>query len=952
MLIERAEFQTTEKAERQRFEFKAGSLNLFSTDEDRAKSDLFSAISLVLWGKDERVDGVDADAGDLKEGSISLNVNGKKLELSRDFVSNDLKLQSEQGAEPGGAKDLLAGISKDLFNTLFLVGQDEGGSGQLADKSKRLSLLGQFASLSEKNSNIDKAVRLVEEKLEKYPFRAKTYKIDDLIAGLSRGKVVLEERLVQLERERQAASEQIDELKLLEESLERARRTRKREEYFQLCLETAELDARIMKVQQRMLHEAEIKKELQSLGDLSYFPISAQRKVQELGAMRSSRLGDLERLDQEIAEGEKEAKLIADTFNGETPGLEKFSLEESQQLFSLASSLNTAQEELEQLTAQRSQEMRRVKDSGVDFDSISLIRKAILAMEPADVEEATQISGELKWQKEKLSSLVALSQKTGGQLKVLSEEISRFNQKSRKIKTILIGLTSVSGLAALALLVSQNAQTVIFSTIAITSFVLSLIALLAFPPILSGLRKDLELKFEEISEQQKKFDANELELSGTVSEIQKRGDQIAKIYKFSSAAELFKKLQSYSGFSATLKQLDVLDHVLANCETQINNLNKEASTYFDRVGVSPIIMTQAAITGLASEILRHKEHSRGMERGTAILNHRKTEKRFMEDEIADIDDVLKDYFKKAKLSDLSNVDAALEEFDQKAQSFRKWESLSLELKRMEKDLTSEILEHDLSTVLYKLQHRRTDAWTTMQDLISRYPEILTETIEDAEIGRLTQGEARTAEDDLLEKAARAEALRADIRAVAKNFDEFHPRTQNELEILERDLDMIKHNKAALSLAKDSLVRVAQESKSSWSQELAEISNEMLADSELEVKKIEWDENMDMILTINKQEEPIHENALQKIAAKGLLKQINWMTRLTLCRYIAKRMPLPVVLDEPFCDLDDKRFAACMNLLLNKLLPHCQLIVLTCQRVRHQWFVDKLADADKEKVKFI
>jgi uncharacterized protein YhaN len=127
---------------------------------------------------------------------------------------------------------------------------------------------------------------------------------------------------------------------------------------------------------------------------------------------------------------------------------------------------------------------------------------------------------------------------------------------------------------------------------------------------------------------------------------------------------------------------------------------------------------------------------------------------------------------------------------------------------------------------------------------------------------------------------------------------------------------------------------------------------MLKDAGLEVSKIEWDENMEMTLTLSEKNEAVHESLFTRRVPRGLIKQINWLTRLMLCRYIARRLPLPVVLDEPFADLDDKRFAGCMSLLLRKILPHCQLIVMTSQRVRHQWYVDKLSAAEKERIMFI
>ncbi|MBX9723980.1 MAG: hypothetical protein K2X81_21420, partial [Candidatus Obscuribacterales bacterium] len=842
---------------------------------------------------------------------------------------------------------------KEIFSSLFLVGQDDSNSRHFSDRAQRITLLGQFANMSENtSSDVDKAVQVIEEKLDKFPFRGKVYRIDDLISGLSRGKSVLEERLLHLEREKDEASAHIEELKQLEEELQVGRRTQKREEYFQLCLETAELDARIMKVQQRLSYEADIKREITVLGDLADFPISAQRRVQELWTMLQARHGDRDRLDMEIMASIKEANLLKEQYSKHAAGLDQYVLEDAQQLYGLAKNLQAAQEELEQLQLDRAKEMRRVKNSGVDFDSISLTRKSILAMDPAALEEAYKLSNELKWQKEKLANLVSISEGTGRQVKVVGEEIALFNSKSRKIKATLMSLTTVALLVAAVLVVQHSPNLAMITTIFGTSFVLMLIALLALPPLLTGVRKDMEGKADALDEQRKKFDTEELDLSNLISDLQRRGDELAKENGYDSSVDLFKNVQTYSSVSGQLKQLDISEHMILSREQQIKNMSADAHSYFNRIDRKLSIVTTAAITGLASEILRHKESLRELERGNAVLNHRKSESKLMNSKILEFEAELRELFEKARLTEPSNIERSFEEFDQKALKYAKWESLSKELGRIEKDITTEILDADLSTVLYKLQHRRTGAWNTMQDLIAKYPEILSETLEDNEIGRINQGENDNLESILNQKQSRADELRSTIRSAAKNFDDFHPKTQHELEILERDLISARHTKNSLNLARICLMQVAQESKSSWSEELALIADEMLSNSNLEVRKIEWNEQMEMMISVANHDDPIHETALEKKVSRGLLKQINWITRLMLCRYICKRVPLPIVLDEPFCDLDDKRFEACMELLVRKILPHCQLIVLTCQKVRHQWLLNKLPDIDKQKIQFI
>lgn len=946
MQIESAYYSTKRvEDEPKQFVFKPDRLNLLCTEEEQSKSDLFTTISnIISSNKDETISG----GADLKEGSLYLRIDDQQIVLKRNFQEKQLDFSPPEAEKI--ANDQFAGVSKEMFQTLLLIGQDEGSSSMLADRGVRLNLLGQLASKTEQNRNIERAIRLVEEKQERYPFKGKNYRIDDLLTGLNRGKVVLEERLGQLERERAEAGSLIDELKQLESEQVLDKDILKREEYFSLCLETAELDARIMMVQQKLYQLEDLNKQIRQFEHIANFPVSGQRKVQELWVNRQSRLADLQRHDDELLKSIQDTKAQEDILTAHNEELEQFTIEDSQQLFGLSKTIAGAQAEIEQLRQERDKEMRRVKDAGVRFDDIALIRKTVLGMSPSDIETANTLANDLKRQKDKLQTLVEFSQGTGVQLKELHEEIKGFDLKFRKIRNVLLSLVVAS---ALIVLFSLTGEQEVLGTIFQTSFVLSVAGLLLLPPLLSGVRKQFESKVEGLIQQQGSSDQKEINLSDLIAKIQSEGEQIAHRYGMESSAELFKKLQTYAMFAGRLKQLDILEQMLETREQNLQSLSKEGMVYLEKVNRGSSIVTAAAISVLASEILWHRESMRKLERSTAVVNHRKSERKFLEGELAEIDAVLVDYFERAALRDPENIDDSFEEFESQCKVYRNWESLKQELERVESEISnSDVFETDLTEMLAKLQHRRADAWNFMQELIAKYPDILGETIEDEEIGRMGHGDLQKLHDQIEGREERINALRNSVREAIKNFDEFHPKTQHEVEILERDLVLIRRNRASLNLAKETLMRVARESKTSWSQELAAISTDMLADMDLDVAKIDWDDNLDITVTLRDQDQTLHESELDAKCSRGLRQQISWIMRLMLCRYIVNRLPLPVVLDEPFCDLDDRRFTGCMDLLIHKVLPHCQLIVLTSQKVRHKWFIENLPFPDKTKIAIV
>ncbi|MBX9567543.1 MAG: hypothetical protein K2X77_01555 [Candidatus Obscuribacterales bacterium] len=847
------------------------------------------------------------------------------------------------------------------FKPFFVIEQDESLQDTFVDPQLRLSILGHLESRSDTSTTIDNAIKTVTEKLEKYPFRNKQHRIEDLLTALNRGKALLEERLHQLERERLEASILVEELRRLEDELETIRRTQKREEYFQLCLETAELDSRIMKVQQRLLHEAELKRELQSLGNLSRFPISALRKVNELWTKRLARISDKDRLFDEISAGEQEIIQLQSSFLAGAGAIQEFSLEDTQQLYGLAKIIEAANTEVEQLQHDRSKEMRRVKEAGVDFDAIALLRKTILAMKPSDLEEAYRLQSELKSNKDTLNTAIALTKNMNSQLKTLELDLISFNAKGTRAFQAFTGLLSFSAALLVVASVSKASEySTILMSICLTCFFLLLAVLIALPQLFKGVRNDLDTRISTLAVERDQHADNELKFSEAVAKVQQRAEQLAVSNQFRNAADMFKKLQTYAGLAAQLKQLDLFDHLLAAREQQLENLLKEANDkYFKRLDRKLSKITTAACTALAGEILLHKEQHRELDRNTTVIEHRRSELRFLEGEINDINSMLRDFFYKAGLTDPEDLDKSYEEFEQKSQNYRKWDSITIELERMSKDLATEILENDLGTVLMKLQHRRTDAWAKMQDLIGLYPGILSETIDDTEIGRLVHGESTGLENSLQTTEQKAEELRQRIRSMVHNFDEFHPRTKHELEVLERDLKKVNHNKQALELARASLIKVAQESKSFWAHELKELSDQFLKGLDLEIEEIIWDKDLHVKIKLKGEDSALEEEQLKLLSSKGgqrnerisrgLTRLVSWLPRMILCQYVSRKSPFPLVLEEPFFDLDDKRFADCMKLLLKNVLKDCQIIVLSSQKVRFSWFLENLSAPDKALV---
>ena len=134
----------------------------------------------------------------------------------------------------------------------------------------------------------------------------------------------------------------------------------------------------------------------------------------------------------------------------------------------------------------------------------------------------------------------------------------------------------------------------------------------------------------------------------------------------------------------------------------------------------------------------------------------------------------------------------------------------------------------------------------------------------------------------------------------------------------------------------------------WSSQLNEISKEMLGRLNTDFESLQFDPDLKMTARRKGVSEPLQPSNIYSQLSIGTREQLFWLARMSISRLLSKNVPLPIILDEPFSEADDKRFATMMGFLIDVLLKEHQVIVLSCHHMRHQWLTNEL-NAEQKKL---
>jgi hypothetical protein len=402
-------------------------------------------------------------------------------------------------------------------------------------------------------------------------------------------------------------------------------------------------------------------------------------------------------------------------------------------------------------------------------------------------------------------------------------------------------------------------------------------------------------------------------------------------------------MQSYSTAAAQLKDLDLLEQLVASRQSNATKIKEEIEPYLRKASWATNSINPALADKLADEIIHFIEERKSIKAAQESLEHQRAEIKFLTDELRDIEGMLREHFQQARLKSADNVEVGYGEFNQAITLYRKWEKIKSEINHIEQDTTSEFIGEELPALLEKYEKQRAELWERIEEIILRYPDI-------ASLPAPQPGTVASVDHELAESLRnQRDELSVRVRAAMRDYDQSYLQLIEEKEQIEKELNNVKRAQKALSLAKDTFIKLSDETHAHWSSRLNEISRQMLDTLPSDFESLHFDPDLRMTARRKGMSEPLQPANIMSQLSIGTREQLYWLSRMVVSRFLSQDLALPIILDEPFSEADDERFREIMIFVLDTLLLQHQVILFSCHEERHEWLLDRLTPAQKEKI---
>jgi hypothetical protein len=204
--------------------------------------------------------------------------------------------------------------------------------------------------------------------------------------------------------------------------------------------------------------------------------------------------------------------------------------------------------------------------------------------------------------------------------------------------------------------------------------------------------------------------------------------------------------------------------------------------------------------------------------------------------------------------------------------------------------------------------------------------------------------ARLDEEDDRERTA-DERQRTETRAFLNRYEREAPTLRTSLERHRVARRRAREFAASIELARDTLQQISQETYRDWAKAINQGANEILRALGSHVKDLRFDEGLQLQLK--------HSGRLltgaeaERQLSAGAIDGVYLAARIAVSRYLSGgKEVLPLILDDPFSNADDPRLLSGLELLLQAIAPHQQVLLLACQTSRYAWARTQLGSADR------
>jgi recombinational DNA repair ATPase RecF len=180
-----------------------------------------------------------------------------------------------------------------------------------------------------------------------------------------------------------------------------------------------------------------------------------------------------------------------------------------------------------------------------------------------------------------------------------------------------------------------------------------------------------------------------------------------------------------------------------------------------------------------------------------------------------------------------------------------------------------------------------------------------------------------------------EALRRGVQNVADRYHADHPGALARLEVVERELRRAQAFRDSVTLAKQTIERVARETHRRWAEFLNQRVTDLLKDVGSSIGRVRFGEDLDFAVSLPGGQQAARGKAVHQLSS-GARDQLHLAVRLAISEFLSRGgESLPLLIDDCFATSDDDRTRQGMKLLLDTFSRQHQILFVTCHRARHE-----------------
>jgi uncharacterized protein YhaN len=908
----------------------------------------------------------DREARRPKNGAIfsarmDVNALERRLTIQRDFNTGAFQVfdrdrnnqevthqfKGENGEDEVGQK--LTGMTRELFASTCFVGQrelDEHAFGGAADLATLVQGIADSASPSGTSAQ---AVRILGETLEHIPVNDRKVKVDSLIRDLELVRQDLLNKIRAYERDRQDVAASFDRLMIINRVLSGDSSRFKATEYQNLKFQLHDAESRLTKLREVVNRHREINERMEQLAGIEDFPAELKRPIEELWERRNNKAAEIEKIKKDFSPQqslyeEKKANLLQRSY-----GLDSFSIEQVQQVASLAGSMSTAEEELAGLVTRRLNEREKLAGPQASDLEIEKVRKSMQSLEAEGIENARSYNSLVIAFQDQIKEAERTLHRTRARQKEFEEKRQEETTKKRNL-SILLGLISVILVVLAVVLMVVVKQGAFIAPVLLIIGLLGIagtvvVALPVFQPDrlyasdFRSIEADTTRITSDLEDKHNKVGALELKL-----------DTLARKVGLAARGDLLVRLDQYAIQAVKLKELDLLEQMLDQKQATMNRFRADLASFLKKAGKDENDLSAMSAKQLSQSLSAFIEEAKMLEQNFQDANSSTRKLTQLQEEIDDTDQALANLLRKVgielDLSSQADLSRGLNEVSLRLNAYSEWMGLSNELNHIEHESGASI--NELPVNIKGLEEYQSRVIQQLDALRSQYPgiESMPPLTEEEKEGEEAPQDLKKVEGLKEER----EELLLRVRSLSSTCDDQYLSCLEELDLTEFRLQSAKRAKIALEMARDTLKRLSGENYIDWATNLNNIGKEMLSKLGLDYEEVRFDHDLRLVARRKNQEELSSKQIMSQLSI-GTKEQLHWLARMIVAQYLSRQNSLPIIMDEPFSEADDDRFLKMMRFLITVIAKEHQIILFSCHQQRHSWLRSQLDDPERGRLLF-